>query len=435
VAAVGVNFGEGDVYLYDLSDCSRIGQFQTLFGTPGATRAVAVYNGLAYAADGNAGLQVVNYLAYDTGRNAPAVSIATNLQQLTVEEGKLVRVTASVTDDVQVRNVEFHLNGERVFTDGNFPFEHRFLSPRLSGGPTFTLKAKATDTGGNFGWSGELTVQVTKDVTPPVLRRTTPVAGGYVVPLNAVTAAFSEAMDLSTLANGGFQLFSAGPDRVLGNADDAEVPGGTVTFLEDINTAVLGFPTALAPGAYRAVVASNTKDLAGIALGTETVWDFRVYRSLPPPMGPSGIAIGRETVRSGSPTAAIGVFVRHTEPLDAFNLVVDHGNLRGTGYEIAEDLAVKTPEFLKMEEVAPGWSLLAVIIERESPRDFRTLEARDPTEAVRLVLDLSNAVAVNPVRIVRQPFGPSGLVPEFTVSGRAVLPAELLDGEVVVTGQ
>jgi hypothetical protein len=54
---------------------------------------------------------------------------------------------------------------------------------------------------------------------------------------------------------------------------------------------------------------------------------------------------------------------------------------------------------------------------------------------VRLVLDLSNAVAVNPVRIVRQPFGPSGLVPEFTVSGRAVLPAELLDGEVVVTGQ
>ncbi len=435
VAAVGVNAGEGDVYLYDLSDCSRIGQFQTLFGTPGVTRAVAVYNGLAYAADGNAGLQVVNYLAYDTGRNAPTISIGTNLPQLTVEEGKLVRVTASVTDDVQVRNVEFYLNDERIFTDGSFPFEHRFLAPRLSTGPTITLRAKATDTGGNFSWSEELTVQVTKDVTPPVLRRTTPAPGGFVVPLSAVTAAFSEAMDLSTLANGGFKLFSAGPDRVRGNADDAEVPGGTVNFLEDINTAVLGFPTPLAPGAYRALVASSAKDLAGIGLATEGVWDFRVYRTVPPPMGPSAIAIAKKTASRSAASASVAVFVRHPDPLDAFNVIVDHGSLPALRYELGEDLQANSPEFVNLEEVSPGRSLLAVIIEDDPPHVFRTLDARDPIEVVRVILDLSNAQAVNPVRVVKEPFEPSGLIPEFTVNGRAVEPEEIIDGEVRNTGE
>ena len=35
----------------------------------------------------------------------------------------------NVDDDVQVRNVEFFVNGSRVASDGNFPFEHRFVTP------------------------------------------------------------------------------------------------------------------------------------------------------------------------------------------------------------------------------------------------------------------------------------------------------------------
>ena len=34
---------------------------------------------------------------------------------------KALPVTATVTDDVQVRNVEFFVDGKRVETDGNFP--------------------------------------------------------------------------------------------------------------------------------------------------------------------------------------------------------------------------------------------------------------------------------------------------------------------------
>jgi hypothetical protein len=75
-------------------------------------------------------------------------------------------LTASVTDDVQVRNVQFHADGVRVLTDGNFPFEHRFLSPRLTETRTnFTVRAKATDTGGNFSWSDEILVELTPDTS------------------------------------------------------------------------------------------------------------------------------------------------------------------------------------------------------------------------------------------------------------------------------
>ena len=55
---------------------SSPGRFLTTLQTPGIAHAVALYNGLAYVADGEAGLQVVNYLAYDTGRIPPIISLA-----------------------------------------------------------------------------------------------------------------------------------------------------------------------------------------------------------------------------------------------------------------------------------------------------------------------------------------------------------------------
>jgi hypothetical protein len=51
-----------------------------------------------------AGLQVYNYLAYDTRGVPPTVALSANFSFNGVEEGKAARLTASVTDDVQVRN-------------------------------------------------------------------------------------------------------------------------------------------------------------------------------------------------------------------------------------------------------------------------------------------------------------------------------------------
>ena len=74
-----------------------------------------------------------------------------------------MRVTAAVSDDVQVRNVEFYIDGERVITDGNFPFEHRFVTPRLADQESFTLRARASDTGGNATSTEEMTITLVAD--------------------------------------------------------------------------------------------------------------------------------------------------------------------------------------------------------------------------------------------------------------------------------
>ena len=59
----------------------------------------------------------------------PTIQLRTGFSGDLAEEGKLARLTAEVGDDVQVRNVEFYVDGVKVATDGNFPFEHRFVTP------------------------------------------------------------------------------------------------------------------------------------------------------------------------------------------------------------------------------------------------------------------------------------------------------------------
>jgi hypothetical protein len=128
LAVVGPNGSDGgadDVSLYDLGPSGLNLAFVTTYVTPGVARALSIYNGIAYVADGTAGLQVLNYLAYDNGTNPPTISLTANfgLAPAQVEGGKNVRVSAVVTDDVQVRNVEFYVDSQRIVTDGNHPFE------------------------------------------------------------------------------------------------------------------------------------------------------------------------------------------------------------------------------------------------------------------------------------------------------------------------
>src|SRR6185295_11627292 len=124
LAAVGPNStddGPHDVSLYDLSDPTQTERFLTQFPTPGSASAVAIYNALAYVADGEAGLQVINYLPYDDRGVTPTLTLSASFPlspSAVVEEGKRARLTATVRDDVQVRNVEFYLDGERMATDG-----------------------------------------------------------------------------------------------------------------------------------------------------------------------------------------------------------------------------------------------------------------------------------------------------------------------------
>ena len=286
VAAVGVNPNPGsvhDVYLYDTRNPASTTQFLTAFQTPGLAYTVSIYNGLAYVADGNSGLQVINYRAYDSLGVKPTIALQTNFTLNTpttgtAEEGKVVRVTAAVTDDVQVRNVEFYVDGVRVVTDGNFPFEHRFLAPQLSAEKAnFTVKAKATDTGGNFAWSDEITVTLTLDATPPRVVRVSPDSAGIVPPgSDAWFVHFNEPMDQATLTAASLYFTAAGADNRFGTPDDRVLTDGAVTYRDTLNAGVIAFPAPLSLGVYRGTVTTAATDAAGNPLAAAYTWTFAI---------------------------------------------------------------------------------------------------------------------------------------------------------------
>ncbi len=273
LACVGMGFDQkpDDVNLYDLGRDGRSQTFQTTFATPGIANAISIHNGLAYVADGTAGLEVINYLAYDNLRRPPTISLSASFSitddTALVEEGKLARLTAEVTDDVQVRNVEFYVDGVKVSTDGNFPFEHRFILPtRSATKTTFTVRAKAIDTGGNAAWSGLITVTLTEDVTPPELVQVLPADATGREDLRQFVAVFSEPLDHASVTAGSFRVRDAGPDLAFDTADDVFVKRGGFTFDDTINAVYLRFDPALAAGRYRLELGVTLTDRAGLAL-------------------------------------------------------------------------------------------------------------------------------------------------------------------------
>jgi hypothetical protein len=279
-----------DVELYNLPAPDQSLQFITRITTPGESVAVSIYNGRAYVADGAAGLQVINYLAYDSGTNPPSIALSASFALTTstngvAEEGKLARVTASVTDDVQVRNVEFYVDGVKTETDGNFPFEYRFLTPRITTAKTsFTVRAKATDTGGNFKWSDEILVQLSPDLTPPTVLRTDPATNSIVSitnPPSAVFAYFNEPMDQASLNFGNYQLIFAGADNRFGTADDRLMTNATVTYRETLNAGVIELSSPLGLGVYQCIITTNVTDAAGNHLVNEFRWTFAILTGGP----------------------------------------------------------------------------------------------------------------------------------------------------------
>ncbi len=285
IAAVGVNprdDGTHDVYLYNVTDPSVTTAFLTLLPTPGIARALSLYNGLAYVADGAAGLQVVNYLAYDTRGTNPTITLSSSFPLSTptngvAEEGKLVRLTAGVTDDVQVRNVEFYVDDVKVLIDGNFPFEHRFVTPLRSATKTnFTVRARATDTGGNFTWTETLVVALVPDATPPRVTSTFPAPGAIVGSVNLVIAYFNEPIVAGTLSAASFTVQQVGADGVLQTGDDQFIAPASVAFRADLNAALLTFPTNLGPGLHLARLIPPVADLAGNVIAPAAAWQFWV---------------------------------------------------------------------------------------------------------------------------------------------------------------
>jgi hypothetical protein len=284
VVAARINPGPGSaggIFLYDISAPTNPPAFLTMLPTAGESRAASIFNGLAYVADGNAGLQVVNYLAYDAQRIPPTITLEMSFPLTSptnghVESGQFITLTAHVTDDVQVRHVEFYVDGRLAVTDGNFPFEQSFVPPLLTTNQTnFTVRAKATDTGGNATFSPEIVVQLLTDTTGPRVTSRFPAPNALPGAVDMMLVQFNERLNPATINASGVMVIGAGADGHLGTSDDVLVIDATLSWRDADNTVVMTFGTSLAAGLYRVSVGSPLADLAG-NVAQNAAWTFRV---------------------------------------------------------------------------------------------------------------------------------------------------------------
>ena len=272
--------GTHDVWLYDLSAPEITTNLVAVLTTPGIAQAVALYNGLAYVADGSSGLQVVNYLEADRAGLAPTISLQTSFPLTTAtngiaEAGASATVVALVTDDVAVRAVRFFVNGELVSTDGNFPFEHRFNMPN-SASETVTVQAIALDGGGNAGTSALIEVEIVPDATPPLFVRGFPRAGELIPEFISATATFSESIELATINDQNVKLRFAGVNGTFGNADDVVIEGTEFAYDQETFTLRVRSSSRLGFGLYRLEISTGLRDFAGIPLENAASIEFRV---------------------------------------------------------------------------------------------------------------------------------------------------------------
>ncbi|MCA9426853.1 MAG: Ig-like domain-containing protein, partial [Candidatus Omnitrophica bacterium] len=265
IAAVGAGSNTGDVGVYDVSSATETNDILFGFSTPGAAKSVSIFEGLAYVADGGNGIQVVNYLSADLLENPPEITLAANFPldpTAEVQAGSLARITADVTDDIQVSHVEFYIGGELAASDGDFPFEHRFIAPLFDTQFFFTLQAKVVDTGGNETWTDEITVNLLEDTRRPRITRVQPLGGNSLV--DTVLVRFNEPMDPETFNSVRFfvRRVDDGAGLPLKGIGDI-IPDGVFSYRENSNTAILQYPIPLSKGRYEIVVINSVADLSG----------------------------------------------------------------------------------------------------------------------------------------------------------------------------
>ena len=169
---------------YNGRDPADVTAFQTRFDTPGTARSVAIASGIAFVADGSAGLTVVNYLPFDSAGNPPTVEA--NLQNsdfdpaasgLQLLEGSFVDFDIRITDDIQVQRVELLLNGQIVSSSIAVPFDLSTQIDILTKGTTertVQLQVRAVDTGGNETLTDSIEIQIVPDTIAPMVLAVSP---------------------------------------------------------------------------------------------------------------------------------------------------------------------------------------------------------------------------------------------------------------------
>ncbi len=287
VVAGGINFvfgGFKGLDLVDVADPANTGGFVTRYTLPEVGRDVSIANGIAFVADGSAGLQVVNYLGFDTQGTAPTVKIAVDAIDVDaatpgvqVLEGRSLHIRPDVADDVQVRNVELLVNGKVVVNDPSYPFDLFAQVPTIAeGGGTVTVQLRATDTGGNTALSDAVKISVVPDTFPPEVTAINVAEGAKRFFVRSIDVRFDEPIDTALLNSAGVTLVRLGADGVAGTADDVAVQLklDTRAFNQVLSAAPL---VPLAPGDYQLRIdPSVIADAAGNKLADPVLRNFSI---------------------------------------------------------------------------------------------------------------------------------------------------------------
>ena len=251
--------------LLDISDPANTNAFLTRINLPTSPASIALASGIAFVADGTAGLQVINYLQFDNKGQAPTVAISTSafdidpgIAGIQVVQGTSLPILVDVLDDVQVRNVELLVNGQLVANDVSFPFD--FSAIALSDDPNVpvtTVQVRATDTGGNTALSNTLTVDLLPDTFAPEIVSVDPPGGAVRIEGHqTVRVGFSEPIDPTGVTAENFTIVNAGPDGQFG--DDNDVPVEIIDIqLRGDNTHVQLTTAPLMLGIYQLQIAED----------------------------------------------------------------------------------------------------------------------------------------------------------------------------------
>ena len=259
------------VSVFNVTDPQDTDAFLVSIDTPGFATEVAIAAGIAFVADGAAGLQVVNYREFDNKGNAPSVSLSISavdvdpiLAGIQLLEGTTVPLIATVNDDVQVRNVDFLLNGQVVANDVSFPFDFSTVTPNITlESNTVTIEARTTDTGGNSKLSDPIVIQIVPDTFGPTIVSVDPADGTTrSQATRKVRIAFSEPLAPASVTTESF--------RLLDGSGSPVVPAD-LQLRSDDRLVQLTFD-ALSIGSYELVIdAASVTDRAGNALGQSDV--------------------------------------------------------------------------------------------------------------------------------------------------------------------
>ncbi len=256
----------GGALVLNAPNPSTVNQVFTVFMFPGLAERTALASGFAYVADGTGGLQLINYLQFDTGTTPPTIHLdpiagdvnpgQTGLQ---LYEGTTITVPNRISDDVQVRSVELMFDGVVVLKDLSYPYDLTAVLPKIADtGNQVVLQVRATDTGGNVQLSDPIVIDLLKDVTPPTVAAIDPPAGStQPISRRQVTLTFSEALDRSTVVPSSFVLHGPTGDVVPVSVD-----------LRQHDTRVEIVYPPLAQGDYTFTIhGAAIKDRAGNAMG------------------------------------------------------------------------------------------------------------------------------------------------------------------------